>query len=407
MSASTESEREEASGAIIPDTDLHEIFYNSLTILTSRIFIFHKKIYSMIIREAIPDDNEDLIALTKSVPMDGWISLRIDREPDYFRLLNMRGEGKVLVASIAGRIVGAISVAYRTVYINGRPVRAGYIGDLRVHPRYSGSRITYNLLHSLHAYVKSLAVDIYFIVVAMGNHKVRGLIEGRFDFPKFQSVGTFYVYEILPLPYDMRYSTYEILDAPPTDIYDIHALLNEFNSRFEFGSFLSDSDLEKELSILSSHNDTGFIEAKNNTGIVAAVSLIDTSSFKRNVIITMPAYLRYMISFLNCIGKTIPIPPLPRIGEPVNMLYIRHAAYVKNNPEALQSLFSYVRSYAYRKKYSFVTIGFHERDPRKKMLRFFPKFTFHSEGFATSLRGDEVTLQKIRDGVPHEDFSLV
>ena len=43
------------------------------------------------IREAVETDNEALLALTRATPMDGTISLRIDRDPDFFALLRLRG----------------------------------------------------------------------------------------------------------------------------------------------------------------------------------------------------------------------------------------------------------------------------------------------------------------------------
>ena len=56
------------------------------------------------------EDNRQLIELTSSSGMTGEISLRIDRKPDFFGLLNMRGESKVFVAVDHETIIGSICV---------------------------------------------------------------------------------------------------------------------------------------------------------------------------------------------------------------------------------------------------------------------------------------------------------
>ena len=88
------------------------------------------------IQEATLNDNLELLALTQATPMNGVISLRIDRSPAFFQLLKLRGTGKVFIARADGRIVGCISVAYRSVFVDGKPQRDGYVGDLKVHPSF-------------------------------------------------------------------------------------------------------------------------------------------------------------------------------------------------------------------------------------------------------------------------------
>jgi hypothetical protein len=361
----------------------------------------------MAIREASANDNADLIDLVKSTPMDGLISLRIEREPDYFRLLSLRGEGKVFVATIMNRIVGAISVTYKIAHINGKPRKIGYIGDLRVYPEFSGSRIILNLLYTLLEYSKSIDVDIYFCVAAKGNKKVKSLFEGRFNFPPFYSVGDFYVYQILPLPYYRRQTKYKTTRASKDDLNEVSSILNNFNNRLEFSPFFSNDDLAREMNTLSEYSESDFFITKNTDTILAALSIFDTSLVKSNVVIRMPSYLRSIISLLNITGKIIPIPPLPKTGEAVNILYIRHLSCRSNASAALKSLLLQVCKLAFRRRYSFVTVAFHERDPMRRLVRFLPRFTFISEGFVTSLRGDTEVIKNIRNGIPLEDFSLV
>ena len=53
---------------------------------------------NFIVRNAVPGDSEKLIELTSLAPMKGKIGLRIDRQPDFFRLLHLSGSFITLVA---------------------------------------------------------------------------------------------------------------------------------------------------------------------------------------------------------------------------------------------------------------------------------------------------------------------
>src|ERR1022692_1257280 len=127
------------------------------------------------IRPAGEADNEGLLALTRITPMAGTISLRIDRDPDFFALLRLRGTSKVFVAARGRQVIGCLSVALRTAYISGAPETIAYIGDMKVHPSFSGSLVAVRLVKALEADMRRTGIDLGFCVVANGNHRVMPL----------------------------------------------------------------------------------------------------------------------------------------------------------------------------------------------------------------------------------------
>src|SRR5687768_352141 len=95
-----------------------------------------------VVREARSSDNPSLIALAAACPMVGDLSLRIDRRPDFFALNKLEGERwRVAVAERGGSIVGCAAFSERRVFLNGREVRTGYAGDLKVHPDHRNTKI--------------------------------------------------------------------------------------------------------------------------------------------------------------------------------------------------------------------------------------------------------------------------
>jgi len=93
------------------------------------------------VRDAEPGDNTALIALAAQSTMDGDLSLRVDREPDFFALNRLSGDrwrvGVVDCDDAGGSSpIGCIAVARRTVFLDGVPGVIAYVGDLKVHPAY-------------------------------------------------------------------------------------------------------------------------------------------------------------------------------------------------------------------------------------------------------------------------------
>src|SRR5687768_10486059 len=95
-----------------------------------------------LVRLATESDNVALIDLAAACPMEGDLSLRIDRAPDFFALNRLEGDRwKVAVVDGAnGDPVACVATAERRVWMHGRSVAAVYAGDLKVHPDFRNTR---------------------------------------------------------------------------------------------------------------------------------------------------------------------------------------------------------------------------------------------------------------------------
>src|SRR5256885_14029384 len=103
-------------------------------------------------RFATQGDNQQLLELAAATGMIGKTSLRIDRKPDFFKLLNMRGESKVFVALNDNTIVGSLSVSLQHSYIGGQVLPVQYIGDFKVAEAFRGCGIGIQLCKELEKY---------------------------------------------------------------------------------------------------------------------------------------------------------------------------------------------------------------------------------------------------------------
>ena len=107
-------------------------------------------------------------------------------------------------------VIGCISAALRTVYISGAPETAAYVGDMKVHPRFSGSRIALRLIQALEAYLRSAGVDVCFSVVADGNLRAMPLLKGGWAYRAGFRSAAFWWMDYCPSPGRGRSEHYSI-----------------------------------------------------------------------------------------------------------------------------------------------------------------------------------------------------
>lgn len=359
----------------------------------------------IVIREASVDDNEALLALTAATPMLGAVSLRIDRGPDFFGLLKLRGKAKVLVATHRGRVIGCISAAVRLAFVGGTPQPIGYIGDVKVHPSFAGSRIVLRLISALREDPIRRDVDLFFAVIAGGNRHALSLMEGRLGTPRWRPIGSFRVYELLPSPFLRRSWPYDIGEARSYEHESLANLVNDVNRAYQFGPVVAAPPLtDGALDVNKPFAKT--LVARLAGRVVACAAIADMAHVKNNVIVDLPLSLRASLVALTPLRLLLPRFRVPSIGRPLRMLYLRHPAHAEGHESALRLLIQRACYEAYRGSYSFAVLALHERDPLAVLVRGLPKFVFVSHAFVTSLMKKH-DLERIGAGIPMEDYSLV
>jgi len=348
----------------------------------------------VIIREALLTDNAGLLQLTSMTPMKGRISLRIDRNPDFFSLLSKRGRSEVFVAEKNGNLVGCFSVSDTETRVNGNYEKVYYLADLKIHPSHGG-RTLVRLLNIMSDYIRRCDADLLFCTAAFGNEKIMPLFKGRAGFPEFLPVGTFKVYQIIPLKGKINPERYSIKETEIND--SIIDLYNRFYSKYEVAPFYSTSAFQGTLTIA----------AMEKNVIKASVTLTDISNSKQNVLMGLPFILNLVVIILRILNRIIPFINLPEIGKPVKILYIKAFAFENGYEDGLEFLIRSARQLAFRERYCYLTVGIHERDPLARLFSKYLHFTFQSLGFILSMHGNNEKINKILKGVLYEDYSLV
>ncbi|MGW8267794.1 MAG: hypothetical protein ACWGSQ_15620, partial [Longimicrobiales bacterium] len=138
----------------------------------------------------------------------------------------------------------------------------------------------------------------------------------------------------------------------------------------------------------------------------AAGWLFDVQYAKRHMVTSLPPRLSAMGAVLRPLGGLSPAFRIPRAGEAVALLSLRHLCAREGKLEALAALVCEARRRAFAGGFPFVTYGLHERDPFRGAFRRLPRFTMGSEVFLTSLQGNYDLVEEVARGVPVEDYAL-
>jgi GNAT superfamily N-acetyltransferase len=349
----------------------------------------------MHIRLADRSDNDQLLKLISVTPMDGEISIRIDRHPDFFKLLDWRGHSYVLVAEEDCRIVGCISAAQVLVHVDGKQESVYYLGDLKVHPDYQRTGLAGRLVKSMHRHLLALDAELLIWTAAYGNKSILPFFDGRAGLPKVNALGIFKVYQILPSRRQGRSSTYVVQEEHEQK--DLYRLYNDKYRSYQFGPIFK----------LGSLQEAQHWVARSGNQLQAAISLVDVGNAKQNVLIRLRLVLRILFSFLRFLRYILPIVSVPEMNKPVRILYVKALACREGYEEALDLLIQTSRKVAFEKNYHFLAIGVHENDRLEQWLARYPKFTFNSMGFVVSLKRGNDEIQRLISRVPYEDYSLV
>jgi ribosomal protein S18 acetylase RimI-like enzyme len=346
-------------------------------------------------RIANSNDNQQLIELTSDAGMAGETSLRIDRSPDFFKLLELRGESIVIIALDDDIIIGSLCISQQNVYINGEKSIIHYIGDFKVSEKYRNQGIGLQLSNEMAKYALASGIDICFINVSKGNTKPFSFFKGRTGIPDFENIGNFKIHQLIGKKSTVKLTNYQIESIEPND--ELIEFLNAHYFQYELGPVITKEKLKGTQSFV----------IRDNHVVIAAMCLMDTMPIKQNVLLKTSFYNQLLLKIINTLSKVLGISKMPLVNEPVKLLYIKYISVIGIRRDPIYSLLAHARNIAFERSYSFVSIGLHEKDPFNTYISKFFKLTFYSIGMIVSLKNNKLLIEKIKRGIPFEDYSQV
>lgn len=128
---------------------------------------------------------------------------------------------------------------------------------------------------------------------------------------------------------------------------------------------------------------------------------------KQNVVTKLSLRMKLLLKLINYVSGVCGISKMPLLHEPVKLMYIKYLAVNDHERPQVRLLINHARNIVYERSYSFVSIGLHENDPLNTCFSGLLKLTFNSVGMLLSIKNNRGLIEKVKQGTPFEDYSLV
>ncbi|CAA9518893.1 MAG: hypothetical protein AVDCRST_MAG96-2827 [uncultured Segetibacter sp.] len=251
------------------------------------------------------------------------------------------------------------------------------------------------LCNELANYLVSIGADLAFLNVSKGNNKPLSFFKNRLNIPDFENIGLFNIHQFIGKKRKAFHAQHKIEPTPVTD--ELITFLNKHYRKYELGSVITKEKLEG----------ANIFTIQHKANIIAAMCLTDTMHVKQNVATKLSPKMKYLVRVINAFNWILGISKMPSLNEPVRMMYIKYLAANNHEKQLVKLLINHARNIVYEKSYSFVSIGLHQKDPLNTCFSGLLKLTFSSVGMLLSIKDNRPLIEKVKQGVPFEDYSLV
>lgn len=325
------------------------------------------------IRDATSADNRDLIGLAAACAMSGDMSMRIDRDPDFFALNRLEGDKwRVGVAEIDDRVVGCIAASERVVFVNGSPMRIGYVGDFKVHPQHRNTQIADALSHWAERVCAELPPTApLMITVLSGNRSMERRLSGPRGVAAFTRVGTIRTHSIpiLGRRRSRNPGTIRIDPACWTDLESMVKLWNNVARTRQLAPALTARDLEDFIGTAPGLDISSYLIARSPSGeALGFLAPWDQRSFKQLTVVGYSQRMRVARLLLNAVATAAGAERLPRAGSALNCATVTHLCVPFERPDVLRELLIAAYSVARERGCSVLNVGLDLRDPLSAAL---------------------------------------
>lgn len=334
------------------------------------------KIY---IRFAEDADNDKILDLSKRCPQEGMITFFVNRTPCFntlHRLLDP--EAWHLVACKDDQIIGLTGLIHFNARVLNRPLKAGFMLDLRIDPAYRNGMSAYRLLKTAADHILQSDTEIVFANILKNNHRPLSLISGRGGLPAAHYIGDNRIFNIIPFKFMKLNDRFEIDEPTAADIPGIIEMYRRYGSKFKITPFITTELFDHYINIIEGVDSGNCLIARENGKIKAVTAMWNENHYKSYQVLKLNSAIRLSMGLMKFMSLFMRLPQPIRLNEPLKQLSLVLYAH-DDCPEALETLFRHVNNINLGSEYTFLTLYAYETDPLFHLLRGFKGVTVKSE----------------------------
>lgn len=359
------------------------------------------------LRKATRADNEALLALFGEVPMTGSLVLSTRRDPDLFALYDLqKGDADLwTVEDAAGTPIAMSATVARDGWLDGKPARVGYLGDLRT--RFSARRNRSVLrfygrvledaiaTRGCAAFMTGvLASNAAAMNALVKRKKARGAqpayhLLKRYSMVSVQLTGRRRVEAIPGL---------EVRTARDGDVPAIVALLDADHRSRPFGYRFDAGELEHRLARWPGFTLEKTYLAFARERLVGVTTAWDASSVKRYRVVAYRGAMLWTKRAFNAAAVVLGWPKLPEAGGEFRYLYLCNTSIAGDDPAVLRALLEKVYADHVGGGWHFFSLCEWEGDPLAGATRGFRTRRLEFCLYAVTRAGEEPPKMEGRPG---------
>lgn len=321
---------------------------------------------AIVVREATRGDNRALIELAAACSMDGAISLRVDREPDFFALNALEGTAwRVGVAQHGDVIIGCVAASRRLVWMNGTPSTMGYASDFKVHPSYRGTGAADMLARWVTDTIAELCGDDTptLLTILGGNSRMENRVRGPRGAPRLARFASLSV-RAIPLLYERRHRVSRIVvrSAGAADLEAMADLWRGVAPSRQLADVFDAASLADWIGHAPGLSLGDYLVAHDRRGrLLGFMGVWDQSGFKTLRVVGYSPRLSVVRRAINAVAPLAGAPRLPEPGGALPMLSAVHTCVTSAMVLRALILEAYRRHRGGR--HALLSIGLDTRDP--------------------------------------------
>jgi hypothetical protein len=365
----------------------------------------------VVFQAAAAEHDADLRRLMARNAMEGRVSIAFEREPSYFAASNVQGTFRQVVVGrdvATGDLVGVGTRAVRRGYLNGEPAEIGYLGDLRLEPRYRGGIVVgraYRHLQKLH---RDGRARLYFTMIMETNAvALATLASGRAGLPPYRDLGRFLSPAVNlrgPKP-GLGVPDGELVRGSPALLPAIVDCLNRNHARRQLAPAYEAADFGS--SWLRGFRVEDFYVARRGGRVVGVLGAWDQRAFKQTVVRGYAGWLAVARPFCNAAARLAGYPRYPAPGEELRSFYASFPAVDDDDQAVFAALLRALYNDRVGRGDHYFVVGLHERDPLVAALDGYALTPFAGRLFAVHFEDGDETWRGLDGRVPYVELAML